>query len=515
MLYALIRKIFSAKDTVYCMAFNSVDYLIFFPLVVLVYFLLPSKIRMYWLLFTSYYFYMSWNAKFGLLILFSTVVTYLCGMCLEWVKERIPEQNQRKWKLWVVFLSLVVNLGLLAYFKYTNFAVNNLNLILRKVGVSFRVRNFDIILPVGISFFIFQAIGYTIDVFRNEINAEKNFFRYALFVSFFPQLVAGPIERSKNLLAQLRKGSKFDADNARIGLLTISYGLFIKIAVADNIAAVIEPIFAAPEDYSGMILLSAAILFAFQIYCDFNGYTQMAIGSARVLGFRLNQNFATPYMGKSIKDFWKRWHISLTSWFRDYLYIPLGGSRKGTFRKQLNTMIVFLCSGLWHGAAWHFMIWGGLNGLFSVLEDLCKPVKRKLDARMGIKTDAFMYRVFQRAVTFVLIDFTWLFFRAPNLSVALYMLRRIITEFRLEWFFHFDFLTMFSSPYVMLTVMVPLLITMLIDIIQYRGKDICTAILNQQAVFRWLIYAGIVLAILYWGLYGTDYAQTQFIYFQF
>ena len=375
--------------------------------------------------------------------------------------------------------------------------------------------NFDIVLPVGISFFIFQAIGYTIDVYRDDIEAEKNLFRYALFVSFFPQLVAGPIERSKNLLTQLRGDTKFDVDNAKSGLLIMAYGLFMKIAVADNISAVIDPIFSDPDAYSGMSLLFANILFAFQIYCDFNGYTQIAIGSASVLGLKLNQNFSSPYMGNSVKDFWRRWHISLTSWFRDYLYIPLGGSRKGKIRKQFNTMIVFICSGLWHGAAWHYVVWGGLNGFFSILEDILNPFKEKIDKRLSIKTGKFMYKVFQRILTFILIDFAWLFFRAPSFRIALDMLVKIKNDFNIAWLINFDFTSIFSSSYVLMIVMIPLLVVIIIDILLYYGKDIKTIIFNQQIVFRWMIYLGIMLAILYWGRYGTGYEQTQFIYFQF
>ena len=422
---------------------------------------------------------------------------------------------QKSLKIIVIFLSSIINLGLLFYFKYINFAINNMNKIFHKFGMNIQYPNLDIVLPVGISFFIFQAIGYTIDVYRDEIRAEKNPFRYALFVSFFPQLVAGPIERSKNLLTQLRDNPKFDVDNAKSGLLTMAYGLFMKIVVADNISVIIDPIFNSPDDYSGMMLLFATVMFAFQIYCDFNGYTQMAIGSAKVLGFKLNQNFDSPYMGSSVKDFWRRWHISLTSWFRDYLYIPLGGSRKGKLRKQINTMIVFLCSGLWHGAAWHYVIWGGLNGIFSVMEDILKPVKEKIDRHLSIDKERWVYKVFQRIITFILIDLTWLFFRVPSFTAAVNILEKIVGDFRLEWYINFKFVTAFDSAYTLMTVMTSLFIIIALDVIKYNGKDIKAAIFSQQIVFRWVIYAVIMLAILYWGLYGTEHEQTQFIYFQF
>lgn len=497
------------------MSFNSIDYLIFFPIVVLLYFVLPKKIRMYWLLFASYYFYMSWNVTYGLLILFSTAVTYICGVSLEWVKKHYSDNKQKKLKLLVIFFSLIINLGLLFYFKYTNFAIGSINTLFLHMGVSIQYPVFDIVLPVGISFFIFQAIGYTVDVYRNEIEAEKNPFRYALFVAFFPQLVAGPIERSKNLLTQLRSNPRFDVDNAKSGMLTMAYGLFMKIVVADNISAVIDPLFAAPENYSGMALLFAAVMFAFQIYCDFNGYTQIAIGSARVLGFKLNQNFDSPYMAVSVKDFWKRWHISLTSWFTDYLYIPLGGSRKGKFRKQINTMIVFLCSGLWHGAAWHYVAWGGINGFFSVMEDILRPYAEYIHKKLSIDENTFMYKLFRRIAAFIVIDFTWLFFRAESLGNALNILVKIKNDFRIAWLINFNFVDVFEDSYKLMVVIISLFIIIAIDILKYYRKDIKAAIFKQQIVFRWIIYIGILLAILYWGLYGTYNEQTQFIYFQF
>ena len=497
------------------MSFNSLDYLLFFPIVVLLYFLIPKKARMYWLLLASYYFYMSWNAKYGLLIFFSTAVTYFCALGIERVKKHSSEKYRNKLKLAVVVTSLIINFGLLFYFKYSNFAINSLNTLFLKLGLEKQFRTLDIVLPIGISFFIFQAVGYTIDVYRDEIPAERNPFRYALFVSFFPQLVAGPIERSKNLLPQLRENPSFDADRAGSGLLTMAYGLFMKIAVADNIAAVIDPIFKSPYDYSGMAQLFAVMLFAFQVYCDFNGYTQIAIGSAQVLGFNLNQNFDSPFMGSSIKDLWRRWHISLTSWFKDYLYIPLGGSRKGKIRKQINTMIVFLCSGLWHGAAWHYVIWGGLNGFFCVMEDMLLPLKKKIYSRLSVNTDLFMYKLFQRITTFLIFDFTLLFFRADNFWTAVHMLRMIVADFRLAWLINFDYANVFAGSYELLMVFVPLSVIIIMDILKYFGRDVKAVIFRQQIVFRWIIYAGIMLAILYWGRFGTGYEQTQFIYFQF
>lgn len=318
------------------MLFNSINYLFFFPIVVLLYFLIPKKAKNIWLLAASYYFYMCWNAKYILLILFSTVITYVSGILLERAKEKRWEDKKKVlYKKGVVAASLLLNLGTLFYFKYTGFALESISRLLGLAHIDLQAPTFDIVLPIGISFFTFQALGYTIDVYRDEIKAETNFFRYALFVSFFPQLVAGPIERSKNLLFQLQEPKRFNVSHAKSGLLTMAYGLFLKMVVADNIACVIDPVFENPQNYLGMELLVAVVLFAFQIYCDFEGYTKMAIGSADVLGYQLKDNFKTPYFAESVKDFWRRWHISLTSWFRDYLYIPLGGGKMEELKNRL------------------------------------------------------------------------------------------------------------------------------------------------------------------------------------
>lgn len=497
------------------MIFNSMNYLFFFPIVVLLYYAFPNKVKMYWLLIVSYYFYLSWNFKYGLLILIVTILTFICGLTIGRLNSRHKKGKSRWQEIVIIGICIAINVGILFFFKYSSFFANNLNLLLKNLGLKSQLRSFDIILPVGISFYIFQTIGYIIDVFRGDVVAEKNFFRYALFVSFFPQLVAGPIERSKNLLKEFYIHNKFDVNNVKAGLLTMAYGLFMKIVVADNIAMVINPIFENPDSYSGMMLIYATILFAFQIYCDFNGYTQIAIGSANVLGFKLSQNFNSPYIGTSVKDFWRRWHISLTSWFRDYLYIPLGGSKKGILRKQINTLIVFACSGLWHGAAWHYVIWGCLNGIFSILEDLGQPYLSKVCNTLKIKKDTIAYSIFQRVRTFIIIDFTWLFFRATSLSVAIKMLSKMFADFRIEWLLNFEFVDAYTDTYSLMVVNVSILIVILVDIAKYLGKNVGEIIFKQQIFFRWTIYALILLMILYWGGYGADYEQTQFIYFQF
>lgn len=495
------------------MLFNSIDYLIFFPIVLMIYFIIPQKLKNVWLLISSYFFYMSWNPKYILLLFFATLITYLCGILLDRINAK-DIAYATKYKKATVGICSALILAILFYFKYTNFALSAISRVFSLIHVTISVPVFDIVLPIGISFFTFQSIGYIIDVYRKEIPAEKNFIQYALFISFFPHLSSGPIGRSKNLLRQFNSTHKFQADNARIGLLTFAYGLFLKIVVADNISTVVNPLFDNPGDYAGTELFLAAALFAFQIYCDFEGYTRMAIGSARILGYHLQENFDAPYMAVSVKDFWRRWHISLTSWFRDYLYIPLGGSRKGKWRKQLNTMIIYLCSGLWHGAAWHYVFWGGLNGFFSIVEDLLAPFKSKMYHTLKINENTFCYRTFQRITTFLLIDLTWIFFRV-SLGSGFLITKKIITEFRLEWFINFEFINMFGSVRIMLIILLSILLILLADVLKYLGKDIITLVLKQQTLFRWIIYWLLFVIILYWGMYGEGYEQTQFIYFQF
>lgn len=377
------------------MLFNSLDFMIFLPIVLLVYFVIPDKIKHIWLLIVSYYFYMCWNAKYALLILFSTIITYFSGLIIEKIKRQSwDERKKLKYKKIVVALSFVINLGILFYFKYINFTLDLISKVFKLINVSISMPAFDIILPVGISFYTFQALSYTMDVYRDDIYAEKNFLRYALFVSFFPQLVAGPIERSKNLLKQLAVPHRFDFELAREGLLLMLWGFFLKIVLSDRIAIFVDTVYGDYNTYAGWYLVIATILFAFQIYCDFSGYSIIAMGAAEILGINLMENFNAPYLSTSVSEFWRRWHISLTSWFKDYLYIPLGGSRKGKIRKYLNKMTVFLVSGLWHGASISFVVWGGLNGFYQVIGEVLQPMRDKLVQLLRLNRDSIGHKLF-------------------------------------------------------------------------------------------------------------------------
>ena len=402
------------------MTFNSAGFLIFFPVVLLLYFLLPKKLTWIWLLAASYWFYMSWNRDLVFLILFTTAVSYSGGLVIE--KSRSAAVKKAS-----LAVTVVSSLGVLFFFKYFNFLTGTLNRIFALFGGGSPLPALDLILPVGISFYTFQTLSYAIDVYRGKIAAERHFGYYALYVSFFPQLVAGPIERPENLLPQLREKHPLRMDDALAGLKKMVVGFFKKVVVADMLAPLADGVFASPAEASGAAVLLACLAFTVQIYCDFSGYTDIAIGCARIMGIRLMQNFDLPYGARSIKEFWAKWHISLSSWFRDYLYIPLGGNRCSRARHLCNLMTVFLVSGLWHGASWHFVLWGGLHGLYQVIGILTRKPKDRLLDLIGIKKDGRFYRAVQRVTTFLLVAFAWLLFRADSTADMLTLAGRLFT----------------------------------------------------------------------------------------
>ncbi len=494
------------------MNFNSYEFLVFLPVVVLLYFILPKKIRWVWLLISSYFFYMCWNASYALLIATSTLITWLSGLLIERAgKKEDEKKSKRLKKLWVA-LSFTLNLAILFFFKYYGFAAESLNALF---GVKFFTLNFDILLPVGISFYTFQALSYTMDVYRKELPAEKNFFFYALFVSFFPQLVAGPIERSSNLLPQLKTPSSPNGENIRKGLLLMGYGLIQKMVIADRIAIFVNTVYNSNvRMQSGSVLLLATLLFGIQVYCDFCGYSNIAIGAAQVLNIKLMKNFNRPYFAVSIRDFWRRWHISLSSWFKDYLYFPLGGSQKGTVRKYINTFIVFIVSGLWHGASFTYIVWGALHGLYQILGDILRPVRNFLKKLLHIEDGRFATRLLQMGTTYTLVNFAWIFFRANKLSDAFTIINRIFTNFNLAAFWaKRDMLSIMSGAEykVMFIALAVLLIASLLS----SRFNVRERIIKQPLWLRWTVYITIVLVILIFGVYGPDYVASDFIYFQF
>ncbi len=386
------------------MLFNSNHFILFFIIVTLSYFSLGLKGRLYLLLFASCYFYMVFRPIYILILFFTIIIDYYAGIYI----EKSQGQNRKI----ILIVSLISNIGILAYFKYFNFLNQNLTHFLGIFKLENNIPFLEILLPIGLSFHTFQAMSYTIEVYRGKQKAEQQFGVYALYVMFYPQLVAGPIERPQNILPQLKTFQKYNWENVKSGLILMAWGLFKKVVIADRLALFVDYAYDNPSEKNGLTLLIATFFYTFQIYCDFSGYSDIAIGSARVMGYNLMENFKSPYFSKSISEFWRRWHISLSSWFRDYLYIPLGGNRNGFVKQYLALFLVFMVSGLWHGAKWTFIVWGSLHGVYLVLaaiRDKIFPVNTH---------NSTLKDLLNNVSTFIIVMFTWVFFRASGLFDA-------------------------------------------------------------------------------------------------
>lgn len=483
------------------MLFNSIDYLLFFPIVVLIYYLIPHQKRWILLLVASYYFYMSWKAEYIVLIIISTIADYYLAI-------KIYNEIRNKPRKIYLSISLIVNLGILIGFKYFNFISENLNVILNGFQLQTSIPYLDFLLPVGISFYTFQTLSYTIDIYNGKIKPERHLGKFAVFVSFFPQLVAGPIERAKQLLPQFNNVQYLNNENIVNGLRRILWGLFKKVVIADRVAVIVNHIYNDPSQQNGLTLLIASYLFAFQIYCDFSGYSDIAIGSAKILGIKLMENFNVPYFAKSISEFWSRWHISLSTWFRDYLYIPLGGNRVSNSKRYINIFIVFVVSGIWHGANWTFVIWGAIHGGLLLIEKWLKLDSRKLSQLSGINK---MIRV---VVTFHLVVTGWVFFRVESIDQAVFILMEIISLN--SWQFDIALLspTVGNIPVVTIPKFIlSLFFVCLLIIFEYLFADrkFKAIFFNSPKYLRWSVYYILILTIIIFGNHGN----IEFIYFQF
>ena len=494
------------------MVFNSVDFLLFFPIVLFVYFLIPKKVRYVWLLIVSYYFYMSWNPKYAVLIALSTVITYLTGL-------GIGKAKDKKIKNWMIAGSFVSNLVIMFFFKYFDFALLNVNRVLGAVGIQALEKTFDVMLPIGISFYTFQALGYTMDVYRGEMRPEKNIFRYALFVSFFPLIAAGPIERSKNLLKQMQSVHTFriwNYENITGGAALMLWGYFMKMVIADRLAIFVDSVFGNYGACASEALVLAAVFFAFQLYCDFGSYSLIAMGCAKIMGFSVMENFNTPYFALSVKEFWRRWHISLSSWFRDYLYIPLGGNRKGRVRKYINLMITFLISGLWHGASFSFVAWGGLHGLYQIIGEGLRPARERVAKACHINTESLLHKLVKGLITFALVDFAWIFFRCSSLTESVAYIKRMLTAADYAAPAEGALFTLGLSRLEFVVAIAGLVILLLVDLIRYRkGMQLYEYLNTKWLWLRWSVYIFLAVSIFLFGIYGPGYNAAEFIYFQF
>jgi D-alanyl-lipoteichoic acid acyltransferase DltB (MBOAT superfamily) len=486
------------------MLFNSAEYLFFLPLVVLLYFNVSHRDRWMVLLGSSYFFYMNWRIAYIGLIIASTLLDFHAAQGI----DRATTQRARK--AWLA-ASLAGNLGLLCVFKYYNFLVDSLNAALALGGADLRMPQSSLLLPVGISFYTFQTLAYTIDVYRGRLKAEKRPGVVALYVAFFPQLVAGPIERAQSLMPQFDIRSRFDPGRAVSGLQQILWGFFKKMIIADNLATAVDIVYATPGAFAGPSLVFATVLFAFQIFCDFSGYSDIACGSARVLGFDLMKNFDRPYSSRSVAEFWRRWHISLSTWFRDYVYIPLGGNRGTAQRRMFNVFVVFAASGLWHGANWTFLIWGCLHFVFFAVSDLTLKTRSRLSALTGLAKTPLLHGAMQTAWTFALVCFAWVFFRAQSLVDAWLVVTGLTTGWTeaAAWTSFRDHLLL-TAPFEITAGVFGILVMETYHWLESSG-DVFERLARKPTALRWATYYALTASILLMGSFG----ERQFLYFQF
>lgn len=478
------------------MLFNSLHFLVFFPVVVTAYFLIPHRYRWVFLLIASSYFYMVFIPAYVFILFVLIIVDYTVGRVLE-----ATEEGKKKKRY--LALSLAANVGILFFFKYFNFFQDNIAAIAEAIGLAYSARTFSFLLPIGLSFHTFQSLAYIIEVYRGRQKAERHLGIYALYVMFFPQLVAGPIERPYHMLHQFHEKQSFSFVRVSDGLRRMLWGFFKKIVVADNLARVVDHVYNYPTQFDGWPLVIATVFFAFQLYADFSGYSDIAIGSAEVLGFRLMNNFDRPYIARSIADFWRRWHISLSSWFRDYVYIPLGGNRLGTPRTYVNIMLVFLLSGLWHGANWTYVVWGGINGAYLVISQATVAFRGRLKEFFSVALYPRLFGIWQTGITFVLAAVAFLFFRARTLSDAWYILTHLapsggaVFSIGVSWA---EFLAACAAILGMI-------------LVERIGSFDETAERVKRLPFwiRWSAYNAVMLWIVFFGYFG----EQPFIYFQF
>lgn len=479
------------------MLFNSIEFAIFFPLVAALYFLLPQRLCTPHLLVSSCVFYMAFIPAYILILALTIVIDYTAGIFLEKATGRSRH--------WLLGVSVMATCLVLFVFKYFYFFINNFIGLAGLVGWQLSSPSIEIILPIGLSFHTFQSLSYVIEIYYGRQKAERNFLTYATYVMFFPQLVAGPIERPQHLLHQFYERHAFDYVRVTSGLKRMAWGFFKKLVIADRLALYVNDVYADPQNFNGLQLTLATVFFAYQIYCDFSGYSDIAIGSARVLGFKLMENFDKPYYSLSVAEFWKRWHISLSSWFRDYVYIPMGGNRVGRGRHYLNLLVTFGASGLWHGANWTYVCWGLLNGFYLMIGGLTKGFFERAFGFFGLTETALARRALMLSTTFVLTCAAWVMFRAKNLDDAWY----ILTHFMHNW----DFGRIGTEQFLLRQLPVAITGILILEAGQFLENRISISAVfgRSPLLIRWAAYAVFVLSVIMFGIYR----KSQFIYFQF
>ena len=487
------------------MLFNSLSFLIFFPAVTTLYFLIPHRYRWLFLLVVSCIFYMAFIPIYILVLALTIVIDYAAGLLIE-----RAEGNRRKWFL---VMSVVSTCGVLFVFKYFNFFNTNFSQLARFLHWNYSVESLSLILPIGLSFHTFQSLSYVIEVYRKNYKAEHHFGIYALYVMFYPQLVAGPIERPGNLIHQFYEKHAFDDARVTNGLKLMIWGFFKKVVIADRLAILVEQVYNDPTQYTGFPLMAAALFFAFQVYCDFSGYSDIAIGAAQVMGFRLMDNFNRPFYSATVADFWRRWHISLMTWFRDYVYIPLGGNRVGKWRWYFNIFLTFTLSGLWHGAGWGYVLWGSLNGIYLIVSNLTENLRKKWAEWVGLNRFPTFHQGLQVAFTFFLFCFTLIIFRAKSLSDAAYVMTHLWTGLGDLAGMKMSVKSLYSSGlnrYELIIAFVSIGLMEFIQLIEKQGK--MRQMFSERPILaRWAIYYVLILFLIFFG----EYNDHAFIYFQF
>ncbi len=528
------------------MTFNSLHFFIFFPIVAMLYYIIPKKYQWIWLLIVSYVFYLLANFKFGFFLMSTTVTTYYAAIGVgkinehqkdvlltnkdTYAKEQIKElkANSKKNKKQVVAGVLLINFGILAFLKYSNFFIKSVDGVLGAFHSSASVPTLKLLLPLGISFYTFQAMGYVIDVYRGKYQPEKNLAKLALFLSFFPQIMEGPIGRYNELAHQLYEQHEFDYNNAKFGLQLMLWGYFKKVVIADRAGILVNMVYSNYQSFSGLQVAFVAVIYAVQIYADFSGYIDIATGAAQFLGIRLAPNFNRPYFSKSVSEFWRRWHISLGTWFKDYLFYPLSLSKAGinlgkfsrkhfrpTFAKNVPAFfgltVVWLTTGLWHGSDWHYVMYGVYYGALIILSMQCKPLLQSMTAKLRIPTESFGWKLFRVARTFSLVCLGFILFRAENLETAFSMMKSIFTLNKpaLPASFIFNNFTRTDFAFLILSIIVLIAVSLL-----QRKRNLRETLSKQNIVFRWSIYCTAALSVIFLGVLASN-DPSQFIYFQF
>ena len=494
------------------MNFISFAFLGFLLAALLVYYLLPGKARWIWLLAVSLFFYLCFDARYMIFLAFSILTSYGAA--------RLMKPDQKKQKRLVLLAAVLLNVGLLVFLKYFNYSASILNTLFERLGAPLYIYGLDLIAPIGVSFYTLQVVGYVVDVYRGNAKPERNLGKYALFVSFFPQILQGPIPRFTQLAPQLYAGRPFDYKTFKFGLQLMLWGFFKKMVIADRAAILVNQVFGGYESYAGFTLLFGALLYALQIYTDFSGCVDIARGAAEAFQIHLPHNFNQPYLATSIKDFWRRWHISLSSWLRDYVYIPLGGNRKGQLRKHLNVMATFLVSGLWHGVGLQYILWGLLHGAYQVAGALWAKLKARLSPGLGVRlgwSEAAspgarrVHRFLQVLMTFLLVDFAWIFFRSESLSAAFIFIRRMFGAFNPWVLIDGSLLALGLDGYDFWVLALSVILLLAVALMQ-RRFPLRERLSREALPLRWALYLAAILAVVLLGVYGVGYSASDFIY---